>query len=48
MLKGSQHILPTSTVLSYKIWFNMYTVHLELSRIVHNSIWSSTKTKSRL
>jgi len=44
----SVDVLPTSCILTDKIWFNMYTLHLELSRIIHNSIWRRTKTKSRL
>jgi len=32
----SQDVLPTSTVLSYQIWLNMYTVHLDTSGMIHN------------
>ena len=31
------HILPTSTVLQFKIRHNMYTVHLGILGIIHNS-----------
>ena len=29
--------LPTSSVLSFKIWLNISTIHLVLSRMIHNS-----------
>jgi len=39
--------LPTSTVLSYKIWLNMSIVHFQFSKMVHGWI-SGRKTKSCL